>query len=219
MWPSARSAVAELTVVLDDPVQDDRELRAVAAGQRVRVRLGDAAVRRPARVPEPVRRGRAVRAGGLLQVLELADRADVARARPPRAARSRPSRSRGTRDARDPASRSGLHSRGPTYPMIPHIQAPFPDRTARRPSRKPGTQPAANSPSSAASRASRAPLDEGGDASTEVLRLLPRFRPLPAPGSAARCPTGGRARGPRPAELRVDPRRLVDDASRAPRGA
>ena len=70
-------AVAELAVVLDDPVQDDRELRAVTAGERVRVRLGDAAVRRPARVPEAVGRGRPVRACRLLQVLEIPDRADV----------------------------------------------------------------------------------------------------------------------------------------------
>ena len=70
-------ALAELAVVLDDPVQDDRHLRAVAAGQRVRVRLGDAAVRRPARVAEPVVGLGAVRARRLLQVLEVADRADV----------------------------------------------------------------------------------------------------------------------------------------------
>ena len=70
-------AVAKLAVVLDDPVQDDRQLGAVTACQRVRVRLGDAAVRGPAGVPEPVRRGRPVRASGFLQVLEISDGADV----------------------------------------------------------------------------------------------------------------------------------------------
>ena len=45
-------AGAELAVVLDDPVEDDRELLALLGGERVRVRLGDAAVRRPARVTE-----------------------------------------------------------------------------------------------------------------------------------------------------------------------
>ena len=43
-------ALLQLAVVLDDAVEDDRELRGVAAGERVRVRLGDAAVCRPARV-------------------------------------------------------------------------------------------------------------------------------------------------------------------------
>jgi hypothetical protein len=68
---------AELAVVLDDPVQDDRQLRVLAAGQRVRVRLADAAVSRPARVPEAVARGGAVRPRGGLEVLQVADGADV----------------------------------------------------------------------------------------------------------------------------------------------
>ena len=72
-----QQAVAELAVVLDDPVQDDRELGAVTAGQRMCVRLRDAAVRRPARMAEPVGRRRPVRARGLLQVLEVPDGADV----------------------------------------------------------------------------------------------------------------------------------------------
>ena len=50
-------ALAQLAVVLDDPVEDDRELAAVAAGERMRVPLGDAAVRRPARVAEAGGRG------------------------------------------------------------------------------------------------------------------------------------------------------------------
>ena len=67
----------QLAVVLDDPVQDDRDLRGVAAGQRMRVLLGDAAVRRPARVTEAVCVRPGVRAGRVLQVLEVADRANV----------------------------------------------------------------------------------------------------------------------------------------------
>ncbi len=50
-------ALAQLPVVLDDPVEDDRQLRALAAGERVRVLLGDAAVRRPAGVAEAGRGG------------------------------------------------------------------------------------------------------------------------------------------------------------------
>src|SRR5207253_2644667 len=67
----------ELPVVLDDAVEHDRELALVAAGERVRVVLGHAAVGRPARVPEPGRRLRAVRAHGALEVREVADRAHV----------------------------------------------------------------------------------------------------------------------------------------------
>ena len=54
-------ALAQLAVVLDDAVEDDRDLGGIVAGERVRVRLGDAAVRRPARVAEPGRRRRAAR--------------------------------------------------------------------------------------------------------------------------------------------------------------
>jgi hypothetical protein len=67
----------ELAVVLDDPVQHDRDLAAGAAGQRMRVLLGDRAVRGPAGVAETVVRDRAVRAGGVDQVLQVADRAHV----------------------------------------------------------------------------------------------------------------------------------------------
>ncbi len=69
--------LAQLAVVLDDPVQHDRDLVLVAAGQRMRVLLGHAAVRRPARVPEAVRRLGSVRAGGRLQDLQVADGAHV----------------------------------------------------------------------------------------------------------------------------------------------
>ena len=60
---AAGQLLAQLHVVLDDPVEDDREAGGVAADERVRVALGDAAVRRPARVAEAVMRVRAVRAG------------------------------------------------------------------------------------------------------------------------------------------------------------
>ena len=63
----------QLAVVLDDPVQDDRELPVLAARERVRVVLVHPAVGRPAGVPDPCRRARAVRPGSLLQVLEVAD--------------------------------------------------------------------------------------------------------------------------------------------------
>ena len=67
----------QLAVVLDDPVEDDRELRGLTARQWMRVRLGDSAVRRPACVAEPGGRGGAVRPGALLQIAERADGADV----------------------------------------------------------------------------------------------------------------------------------------------
>jgi hypothetical protein len=70
-------ALLELAVVLDDAVQDEREPSVLAARQRVRVLLGDSAVRRPARVAEPRRRFRAVQRGCSLQVAEVADGADV----------------------------------------------------------------------------------------------------------------------------------------------
>ena len=46
----------ELAVVLDDPVEDDRDLLVGRAGQRMGVLEADAAVRRPARVPDAGRR-------------------------------------------------------------------------------------------------------------------------------------------------------------------
>ena len=72
-----REARRQLAVILDDAVQDDRELRCSAADEGVRVELGDRAVRRPARVAEAGRRGGAVRPGASLQVPERADRAHV----------------------------------------------------------------------------------------------------------------------------------------------
>ncbi len=115
--------LAQLAVVLDDAVQDDRELALVARRQRVRVLLRDAAVRRPARVAETGRRDRAVRARLLDEVLEWADGADVLEAV--------------GLEQRDPGGvvapvleplqalkSSGLEGRLPTYPMIPHMSAP-----------------------------------------------------------------------------------------------
>jgi hypothetical protein len=75
--PVGDQRVLELAVVLDDPVEDDCDLRVVARRERMRVLLGDAAVRRPARVAEAGRRLRAVRAGDFLQLLKVAHRADV----------------------------------------------------------------------------------------------------------------------------------------------
>ena len=72
-----REARSQLTVILDNAVQDDRELRGSAAGEGVRVELGDRPMRRPACVAEAGRRARAVGAGAGLQVPERADRAHV----------------------------------------------------------------------------------------------------------------------------------------------
>ncbi len=70
----------ELAVVLHDAVEDDGDLRGVAAGERMRVLLGDAAVRGPARVTEAVARDGAVRAGHIDEILEVSDRPDVVEA-------------------------------------------------------------------------------------------------------------------------------------------
>ena len=78
--PVGGEVLGELAVVLDDPVQDDRELRRLAARERVGVRLGDPAVRRPARVPETRSRARPVGPRALLQVPKGADGADVVEA-------------------------------------------------------------------------------------------------------------------------------------------
>ena len=67
----------QLAIVLDDSVQHDCEPAVVTTRQRVRILLVDGAVRRPARVAETVIRSGAVRAGGVLQKLEIANRAHV----------------------------------------------------------------------------------------------------------------------------------------------
>ena len=72
--------ILELAEVLDDPVEDDRDLVLDAARERVRVLEGDLAVRRPARVADPGHRGGAVEARRRLQLVEVADRADVVEA-------------------------------------------------------------------------------------------------------------------------------------------
>src|SRR5438105_3269255 len=69
--------LAQLAVVLDDAVEDDRELVRVAGGERMRIRFGDTAVGCPARMAEARRREGAVGAGGRDQVVEGADRARV----------------------------------------------------------------------------------------------------------------------------------------------
>ena len=69
--------LAQLDVVLDDPVEDNREPAGLATGERMRVLLGDAAVGGPARVAEPVARVGAVRTGRLDEVAQVADGADV----------------------------------------------------------------------------------------------------------------------------------------------
>src|SRR5205823_2824827 len=74
---SRGESALQLAVVLDDSVEDDRELAGVATGQRVCVLLVDRAVRRPAGVTETVPRDRTVRTGRLDEVLEIPDGADV----------------------------------------------------------------------------------------------------------------------------------------------
>src|SRR5581483_9362850 len=74
--PGVLELVLELAVVLDDAVEDDRDA-VIAAREGVRVRLADAAVRRPARVPEARRRRRAVVARGAAEEREVADRVHV----------------------------------------------------------------------------------------------------------------------------------------------
>ena len=69
--------VLELAEVLHDPVEDDRDLVLDATCQRVRVLERDLAVRGPARVADPCRGSRAVEAGRGLQLVEVADGADV----------------------------------------------------------------------------------------------------------------------------------------------
>ena len=75
--PRLEQLFAALAVVLDDAVQDDREPTVVAGGERVSVLLRDGAVRRPARVAEAGRRDRSEPLGRELQVLEVADGAEV----------------------------------------------------------------------------------------------------------------------------------------------
>ena len=67
----------QLAVVLDDPVEDEVDVALKAARQRVRVLGADAAVRCPARVPDPGgRQGLALRSS-VLQLAEVADGANL----------------------------------------------------------------------------------------------------------------------------------------------
>src|SRR6185437_9113211 len=67
----------QLAIVLDDAVEDDGEATVLATRQRMRVQLVHRTMRRPARVPETVIGDRSVRARGVLQELEIADRAHI----------------------------------------------------------------------------------------------------------------------------------------------
>src|SRR6185312_2574565 len=67
----------QLAIVLDDAVEDDGEATVLATRQRMRVQLVHRTMRRPARVPETVIRDRPVRACGVLQELEIANRTHV----------------------------------------------------------------------------------------------------------------------------------------------
>ena len=61
---------ADLAVVLDDPVEDDRDILVVAGQERMRILFGDPPVRRPTRVPDSG--GRAGRSpGSALELLKL----------------------------------------------------------------------------------------------------------------------------------------------------
>ena len=73
----------DLAVVLDDAVKHDRDVPLLARHERVRVLLGHAAVRRPARVADARRGARGDAAGLELEVLELADRLDRVQALTP----------------------------------------------------------------------------------------------------------------------------------------
>src|SRR4051794_27281557 len=72
--------LAHLAIVLDDAVENDRDLARVAAYEWMRVLLGDCAVRRPARVTDAVTRRRPIRPGGIDEHLQLADSAHVVEA-------------------------------------------------------------------------------------------------------------------------------------------
>src|SRR5581483_10860169 len=77
---ASEELLAQLAIVLDDPVQDDRDAARVASCERVRVVLGDAAVGRLTSVAEARRREGAVRAGDVLEHVERPDRAHVVEA-------------------------------------------------------------------------------------------------------------------------------------------
>ena len=67
----------QLAVVLDDPVEDEVDVALKAAGQRVRILGANAPVRCPARVPDAGRRQGLALRRSVLQLAEVADRADL----------------------------------------------------------------------------------------------------------------------------------------------
>ena len=119
----------ELGVVLDDPVEDDVDL-VLAVAVRMRVLLGDPAMRRPPRVAEADGRRRsrnrdgAARAGqlplqGRAQVRQIADRAHAVDL----AVRDHgdPGGVIACNELLSPAISRSRHGRSPTYPTMPHI--------------------------------------------------------------------------------------------------
>jgi len=75
--PVVEQRLPQLPEVLDDPVQDDRDLVVDAAGQRVRVLVGDLPVSRPASVADSRGRIGAVEPGLGLQLIEVTDGPNV----------------------------------------------------------------------------------------------------------------------------------------------
>ena len=190
--------VPQLAVVLDDPVQDDRQLVLVARRQRMGVLLGDAAVGRPARVAEAGRRDGAVRAGRLLQEREVPDGADVLEAV--------------LLEERDPGrviapvlealqSLQEQRLRGPAAdisddPAHPRVSFHPADAPELPPKASLETQKPGCGPVPASERSAELSANERCDASTGLPRHLRRPPPRRGPGSGAPCRTGARARGP-----------------------
>jgi hypothetical protein len=180
----------QFAVVLDDPVEHDRELVLVATGQRMRVLLGDAAVRRPARVAEPVRRFGAVRARGLLQDLEVANRANVF----------------------EPVGFTQREARGVVAAVFEALQ-PLQEQRLRLSSSDISDDPAHLSPlyplarpqkrararprwASCVGNLSRAHVVRATRSYHRAFEPRPPWRPLRGAVRRARCPTGARAREP-----------------------
>ena len=129
------SSLAQLGVVLDDPVEDDVDVVGAVA-VRVGVLLGDAAVRGPAGVGEADRRLAPRRPRRRRRCSSASATASRRLARLPTArtvsmwpfveqARRRRSRSRGIRASRDRRSEDLDRACRPTYPTMPHIGASF----------------------------------------------------------------------------------------------
>ena len=193
----------ELAVVLDDAVQHDRHRPVVAAGQRVRIPLGDARRAWPsecgrARWSPPS--GRSSDAA-CFRFCEIADRAHVVQAV------GLEQRDAGGVVAAvlqplQTVDQQRLHLLGPTYPMIPHTLS-LPPVAAAPTSRK--TQKARLAgPSVRLGRLAELSWNESCDRTTERSRLLLVFGLDEHPDDAALCPTGGRGLGPfRPARALI----------------